>query len=573
MSIISSLNIAQQALSVNQAAITVVSNNIANVDNEYYSKLSVDLSEVINYTPSTNSGVSVANSLSGVQLSSIVRSTDTYLQGYYRQENTAYSYLAQYSSIATDIESLTNELNDTGLSEALTTFYEAVDGLSDDATDITARQNYASAAENVCYVFNNIYKDVSNIQQSLVGDYTVAGSVESSEITSQTDEVNALLDQLASINSSLIKTGSKTGSDASSILDKRDQILDSLSALIPIDYSENLNGTVNVSINEYELVNGMTVVGHLGTATGTATEPAVINLVDPDDGSIIKANINSAIDGGSIGAILDFCSSATSSNFTINSVLSQINTLASTFAAVMNTIQIGDPQGDGSTAVCLTDDGSELQKATENIFTSASANSTSSSTTRDTEDGDVAGTVIATSTDSAGNATTTVTTTTIDSTTNKTTINQTVTTGISAGDIAINSDISDNPYLIAAGRLTAEEYADFDKYKTSIGNSDNATLMLNSRTTKYAGIGNLTLEGYLTKTVTQVGSSVKSIDSDLDNQQSVLDSIESKLNSATGVNLDEELIDLIKYQRAYQAAARIFSVCNELLEGLMTLGQ
>ena len=51
MSLVSGLNIAQQALAANQAAITVISNNIANVDNENYSKLSVEFSDVVNRQP------------------------------------------------------------------------------------------------------------------------------------------------------------------------------------------------------------------------------------------------------------------------------------------------------------------------------------------------------------------------------------------------------------------------------------------------------------------------------------------------------------------------------------------
>ena len=571
MSLISSLNIAQQALSANQAAITVVSNNVANVDNKNYSKLNVELASVVNYTPSSGNPVSIANSLSGVEIADINRSTDTYLQKYYWEENSTASYLNQYYSVASNIEDIVNELNDTGLSKALTTFYQAVNALNSNPTDITARQNYVSASENICYVFNNTYNSLTDLQQSLVGNYNEPNSINASSIADQAEEVNTLLDQLADVNSSILKTNSRTSS-SSALLDQRDAIISSLTSLIPVNVVENSNGTVNVSLGKNDLLLSVTVKGNLQTTTGTASQPAVINVIDPNDNSVIDANINSSISSGSIGAILDACGGATSTNFTINGVMSQLNTLAATFSSIMNNIQTGDPTGDKSIAYCLTSDGSKLQVATENIFTSSSAASNTTTNTRATAAGDKAGTTISTATDAAGNATTTTTTLTLNTSTNQTTVTTTITSGISAGNISVNSNMDSNPYLIAAGRLTPEEYNNFSKYETSTGNNDNATLIMNSRNTKYEGLGNLTVESYLASAASGAGIKVASIESDLENQELVLNQVETSLASAKGVNLDQELIDLIKFQRAYRAAARVFNICNELLQGLINLG-
>ena len=48
--------------------------------------------------------------------------------------------------------------------------------------------------------------------------------------------------------------------------------------------------------------------------------------------------------------------------------------------------------------------------------------------------------------------------------------------------------------------------------------------------------------------------------------------IESKIKDATGVDLNEELVDLVKYQSAYKAAAQVFNTCNSCLDILMSLG-
>lgn len=528
MSLVSSINIAQQALAVNQAAITVTSNNIANIDNENYSKLRVNLAESINYTPSAGNAVSVANSLSGVKITDVERYANSYLQKYYWSENSTYNYLNQYTTIAANIEDLVNELNDTGLSKSLDKFYLAVDSLNDNPSDITARQSYLSAAENLCSTFNNYSQSLSDIQSSLVGDYNVSGDVDNSEIAGYTGNVNTLLDQLATVNFDIIKTNSGETS-SSALKDQRDAIISKLTMLIPVDVQENDNGTMNVSLGSHKLVSGKNVVGYLSAVTGTETEPAVIRIIDPKDSTnILAPNVNEDIDSGKIGAILDACGNDPT-KLTVSGVLAGLNTLASSFADIMNTIQLGDPENDNSVAMCMTADGKSIQASTNSIFVS-------------------------------------------DSTTN-------LSTGINAANIQINSNVINDPYQIAAARLTETQYTDFvatGKHASDTGNNSNSTIMVESRNTSYSGVGSLgtaTIEGYLSNLVLDAGTKVESLNSDFKNQGLILTEVESNLSAATGVNLDEELTDLIKFQRAYQAAARLFSVCNELMDSLMSLGK
>ena len=53
----------------------------------------------------------------------------------------------------------------------------------------------------------------------------------------------------------------------------------------------------------------------------------------------------------------------------------------------------------------------------------------------------------------------------------------------------------------------------------------------------------------------------------------MVDSINNQLDSAYGVDLNEELVDLVKYQTAYAAAAQVFNVVNSCLDTLMSLGR
>lgn len=527
MSLVSSINIAQQALSVTQSAITVVSNNIANVDNENYSKLRTNLADVVNYSNITNVMAQI-NSLSGVKIASIERYSNQFLQSYYWNEKSSHSYLNKYASVASNVEDLMNELENTGLSSALSDFYKAVNELTKNPADSSARANFVSCSQNVCAVFNNYYSNLNDIKENLVGNYAIAGDINNSEIKNEVDNLNTLLDQIANVNNSLIKTCA-SGINSNTLLDERDALITKLTAYSNLNIQIKNNGTADISIGNYNLVKSASVEGYLKAVTGTQANPAQINIVDKND-NIIYTNINSSITEGSIGAILDICGSD-DTNFTISGVNDKLNTLALSFANIMNDIQTGDPKADGTTALCLSADGTKLIIAGENLF--------------------------------------------INSKTGVADAN------INAGNISVNSNIISNNNLVAAARLDLTNYVDPSEYENNTGNNANATLMTESRTTNYStasylasivNLGGQTLERYLSTTVSDVGYNAGNINNDLTTQSAVLNGINSKIRAEKGVNLDEELSDLIKYQRSYEAAARVFSICNELLSELIKLG-
>ena len=59
----------------------------------------------------------------------------------------------------------------------------------------------------------------------------------------------------------------------------------------------------------------------------------------------------------------------------------------------------------------------------------------------------------------------------------------------------------------------------------------------------------------------------------VDTQTNVVDSVYNKIKSNNSVDLNEELVDLVKYQTAYSASAQVFNVANTCLDTLMTLGR
>ncbi|HTH52917.1 MAG TPA: flagellar hook-associated protein FlgK [Edaphobacter sp.] len=77
---------------------------------------------------------------------------------------------------------------------------------------------------------------------------------------------------------------------------------------------------------------------------------------------------------------------------------------------------------------------------------------------------------------------------------------------------------------------------------------------------------------YLSNLLGQIGSDTASAISDNTAQQAALSQLTSQRNALSGVSLDEEAANLTNYQRAYQAAAKVFSITDELMASALNLG-
>ncbi|HNW25474.1 MAG TPA: flagellar hook-associated protein FlgK [Candidatus Gastranaerophilaceae bacterium] len=511
MSLTSSMNIAQQALLVNEAALNVVSNNISNVNTIGYSRQRVCLSANVNHTSFGGSAYLQAYSGTGVNIDRVERYTDAYLQSYYRQQNSLYNYLNQAANIASNVEDIMNELNGTGLQAAFTSFFEAAQTLNLNPSDISARQNYAQQVQTVAMKFNELGSSLKDARTALVGDVNEFGSLQSSKIYSLTTLANEKLQEIAKANADIVKISSP-GMLPSGLLDTRDQLIEELSQLVPVSIVENSNGSVNLSINGIEMIKGSQQTGTLDVVAGSQSEPAIIRVKDLQ-GEVVYSNINSYLNSGSIGAVIDMASEE-GDVLTIKSTMKNLDKLAKGFSDIINRIQT--QVIDGKTSLAIDKDTMLLTDATENIFESS--------------DGEE----------------------------------------INALNIRVNSDILEDPYLIAAARL---DKTDPNYSAGAIGNNSNMLMVLDVRTNGSSELDNFSPESFLSQMVGDIGLKTASINSSLKSQSAVLSQVSSQLSSATGVNINEEVIDLTKYQAAYQASARVYSVCNDLLDVLLNLGR
>lgn len=124
---------------------------------------------------------------------------------------------------------------------------------------------------------------------------------------------------------------------------------------------------------------------------------------------------------------------------------------------------------------------------------------------------------------------------------------------------AVSLAFSD-PRLIAAAALGAGP-----------GSNANARALSDLRDQAFAGTQNLSLTQYYSRLVYQVGSDSRLARDDLATQGHLLIQLQNQRDSLTGVNLDEEAVNILRYQKAYEASARIIQVWDELSDEIVHL--
>jgi flagellar hook-associated protein 1 FlgK len=136
-------------------------------------------------------------------------------------------------------------------------------------------------------------------------------------------------------------------------------------------------------------------------------------------------------------------------------------------------------------------------------------------------------------------------------------------TGDKAYTLGVNAWVLDNPDLVAAAQIDSTG-------ALAAGDNRNALALAELEDTAVTATG-LTLAEAYQRLVTEVGLDTERAGQQEDFYQGLVDQFTQMRDSVSGVSLDEELTNLIKFQRAYQAAARLVTVADELYQTLLAM--
>jgi flagellar hook-associated protein 1 FlgK len=103
------------------------------------------------------------------------------------------------------------------------------------------------------------------------------------------------------------------------------------------------------------------------------------------------------------------------------------------------------------------------------------------------------------------------------------------------------------------------------------GNNANALALADLRNTAFAPFGNATFQEYYSTIAGDFGSTAQSIEGNLKAQQILHDQLTSQRASVSGVSMDEELANLLQYQRTFEAASRMIVIADEMFQTILSI--
>ena len=553
--IFSVLNTAKLGLQTNQTAIEITGHNIANVQTEGFSRQEVTL-EV-----NRPRRVGLAFLGTGVRATSVTRDFDQFLFNQILGESSTLGNFDVRNTFFQRLETIVNESSGVSLNNAMSEFFLAFDDLASNPTNLAARSAVLSAAGTLTTVFNQLGSSL--LQQRINLDAAVAA-----EVTT----INGMLDEVAELNRSIIKL-ENGNTPANDLRDQRDLLIKQLSEKIDVQLIDtNDNNTTLTLAGGTPLVVGTTVF-QLSTLANLGNRGFRDVLVD--DGAGGTVNVTTEIQGGEMRGLLDMRDVET------RDLIDKLDRLAAGLMEQVNGIHQQGLGLDGSSGNLFFDTLTPtVTIGSQNLGTPTVTAVNASPTTVTVDKFQIQFTGPATF--DVFNLTT----------------NQTVAAGLAVGgtvnianglaittggapvagdtvDISISEDAAMNMALsstvlnntdkIAAGLSGTGD----GQNALNISNLQNSLVFSSGAFTP--GAGNSTFDDFYNSLVSGLGSGSLSSQSILKQQEGVMLQLNSQRESISGVSLDEEMVNLIKFQQAYAASARMITVIEEMFDVLQRI--
>ena len=458
------LSIASKALLVQQRAINVTGNNIANVNTPGYSRQRLNMSSDI---PVNTSFGPMGN---GVRAIEVERIYQRFLATQINNETQSLGQWEAHKDMLERVEMIFDESGGYGLDQNMDEFWNGWQDLINDPSGSVERTVLVAKGEILSATIGKNYQDLQTIQHDV--DARVEGAVE---------KINQLSARMVNLNEKIVQLEAG-GHTASDYRDQRDLVLKEMSELIDISSFEDANGGVTVSVGSGQALVEGTHAYDLSTQLNASGFKDVVWL--NDDGNAVT--ITDRISGGKLDGWL------TARDVDIQNYLDQLDTLAQNLMQEVNSLHAAGYGLDGSTG--------------NDFFT-----------------------------------------------------------GSSAADMAVNAAIVNDTNLVAAA-------AGFNVIPgDKPGDNGNAIAIAGLRETLTMNGGTATFGEYYGSLVSDVGHGVAQAQFYHDHQSQMVLHLENYRESVSGVSIDEEMVNLVKYQKAYQAAARLVNTAGEMMDTVLNM--
>ncbi len=611
------LTVAQSGLNAAQASINTTANNISNVQTKGYSKQQVNLSSASSLRTYQRYG----STGTGVSVDSVTQVRDEYYDEKYWNNQSSLGfyekklyYMEQIQNYYTDGTFSTT--SSSGFSTIYAKLFNALDSVKTNAGSSSSRNEFLSDAQELCTYFNSTAQQMQTLQ-STVND----------EIKTTVDNINSIAQKIAMLNKQ-INIIEVEGGHANELRDQRAVLVDELSKIVPTTVSEkdvvNSNFSDQYTGATYYTVkiNGQLLVDdyEFNTLSCQAREykynqsdiEGLYDIVWADTGATFNATATNM--SGELKAMFDIRDGNNSENLT-----GRVNTTSSTSITITGvsitdidelncpasgTIWIGNKEYHYESFECETDEEGNIKSVTFDMAKPLTTDEQAQVNNKKLTVGNSVGymgipyymnqmneflrsfceafnSIEQTGIDADGNAMGSVFVAYSKSEDKEFDMTDALTevddpdAGTKKGTTFTSSS---NVYyqLTASNVRIAEECSDPDRFATqSASDTDNGVdaydlieklKKLQSDTEIFRGGGGDT---FLQCIYADITVDTQECDTFTSNYTNISETIDNQRTSVSGVDEDEEALDLIKFQNAYNLASKCISVLAEMYDQLI----
>lgn len=545
------LSIGSSALAAAQVGISTTGHNIANANTEGYSRQKVQQSA----NQAQKFGYGYVGQ--GVNVASVTRVYNDLLA---KQVINSQSISQGVNTYSTELNTIDNMLSDStaGLNPALSDFYAKIKNVASNASDIPTRQSLLSSSQALANRFKSMGERLTEIQNDV-----------NTQITGNISSINGLSSQISRLNDIIEKAISVDGNPPNDLMDQRDKLVSDMSQIIKTTIVPQGQGSYNVFVG-----NGLPVVVGADTfeltPTTSLTDESRIEVGYKSNTKVTILGKDSLV-GGKLGGLVEFRSES------LDPTQRQLGQIGLVLASEYNEQHRAGVDLNGNTGLDLFSVPGPLVTQNRNNTGNATITSTVTDAKQVTSSDyklQFDGTNYSVTRINDGN-TTAITgfPQTVDG------MEFNLTAGaMNAGDqfmIRPTVNVASSFKLNAA--VGAEELA-LGQSTGPTGPSDNrnalalSELELKQVVTNKDGTRQSNFSTAFAQMVSQVGNKANELQVIGASENRVLDIAKAAMQSESGVNLDEEATNLIRYQQAYQAAGKMMQIATDLFNVLLSLG-
>jgi flagellar hook-associated protein 1 FlgK len=533
-------DIGKSALSASQTALNTVSNNIANVNTPGYDRQEVVL-EIANAVQIRGDYLG-----RGVKVNEIRRNYDRFIHLQIIGQNQGYGRSYALDRSLSHVEQIFNEAKDLGLSNSLQNYFNAWQGVATDPDNQAQRTTLLRQGEALVQNAKQMERDISDALKNV-----------GIEIDNVIDRVNTITSKIAQLNDKMALSEAGQGvNEASYMRDQRDQLLNDLAELINYTWYEDDNNYVTILVGGKSLVTPQ-MAYELSTADDIEGNKSI---------TYNGEDITNVFDKGQLGGFLDVKDDINSDTLTglrklVASIIKETNLMhqsgygldASTGNDFFDPLQIysvDHSTGAYISSSTVTDPATLTLDEYDINFIDASNYEVYNRTT---------GALAASGAYTAGNPIA------FDG------MEVVVDGAPAAGDSFFISPLTGVIENFNVAITDTRKIAAASSDLTLPGDNTNALQIYQLAQNGISDLSGATFENYYSGLVSNVGILSKSASDSLTYDNNLLFELQKKREEASGVSLDEEAANLIRYQRSYEAGARILKVTDELLQMIINL--